>query len=170
MMLYLSFSFVGMETQEIEVGNQTQIDVVMREVALGLDEVIVVGYGTSTRREYTGSVSSVKIEDSPVSFAPNLNVLESLKGNVSGLNIGPTNTAGGQPSMLIRGQRSISGSNDPLIILDGVIYMGSLSDISPNDIATIDILKDAVSAAAYGSRSANGIIAITTKKGDLKNL
>ena len=161
----LVFSFVGMETQEIEVGNQTQIDVVMREVALGLDEVIVVGYGTSTRREYTGSVSSVKIEDSPVSFAPNLNVLESLKGNVSGLNIGPTNTAGGQPSMLIRGQRSISGSNDPLIILDGVIYMGSLSDISPNDIATIDILKDAVSAAAYGSRSANGIIAITTKKG-----
>ena len=99
----LVFSFVGMETQEIEVGNQTQIDVVMREVALGLDEVIVVGYGTSTRREYTGSVSSVKIEDSPVSFAPNLNVLESLKGNVSGLNIGPTNTAGGQPSMLIRG-------------------------------------------------------------------
>ncbi len=161
----LVFSFVGMQTQEIQVDNQTKIDVTMQEKALGLEEVIVVGYGTTTRKEYPGSVSSVKVETSPVSLAPNFNVLESLKGNVSGLNIGASNTAGGQPSMLIRGQNSISGSNDPLIILDGVIYLGSLNDINPNDITTIDILKDAVSAAAYGSRSANGIIAITTKRG-----
>lgn len=105
------------------------------------------------------------MENSPVSIAPNLNALESLKGNVAGLSIGATNTAGGQPSMDIRGQNSINGSNDPLIVLDGVIYLGSLNDINPNDIATFDILKDAVSAAAYGSRSANGVIAITTKKG-----
>ncbi|HPT31524.1 MAG TPA: TonB-dependent receptor plug domain-containing protein, partial [Prolixibacteraceae bacterium] len=75
------------------------------------------------------------------------NALESLKGNVAGLNIGATNTAGGEPSMDIRGQNSISGSNDPLIILDGVIFPGSLNDINPNDIATFDVLKDAVSSA-----------------------
>jgi TonB-linked SusC/RagA family outer membrane protein len=96
---------------------------------------------------------------------PNFNVLETLKGNISGLDIGATNTAGGQPSMLIRGQNSISGNNDPIIVLDGVIYLGSLGDINPNDIASFDVLKDAVSAAAYGSRGANGVIAITTKKG-----
>jgi TonB-linked SusC/RagA family outer membrane protein len=112
-------------------------------------------------------VGSLNVETSPVAQIPKLNLLESLKGNISGLDIGATNTAGGQPSMLIRGQNSISGSNDPLIVLDGVIYMGSLGDINPNDIASFDVLKDAVSAAAYGSRSANGVIAITTKKGQV---
>ena len=163
----LVFSFVGMRTQEIPVAGNRTINVVLEEEILSLDEVIVIGYGTARRQDYTGSVSSVKLEGSPVSLLPNLNPLESLKGNVSGLNIGATNTAGGQPSMLIRGQNSISGSNNPLIVLDGVIWMGSLSDINPNDIANYDILKDAVSAAAYGSRSANGVIAITTKKGKI---
>jgi TonB-linked SusC/RagA family outer membrane protein len=88
-----------------------------------------------------------------------------LKGNVTGLDIGYTNSAGSSPSMLVRGQKSISGSNDPLVVVDGVIYMGSINDINPNDIATYDVLKDATSAAVYGSRSANGVIMITTKKG-----
>jgi TonB-linked SusC/RagA family outer membrane protein len=161
----LVFSFVGLKTQEISANGKTVINVVLEEDMTGLDEVIVIGYGTARRQDYTGSVSSVKMEGSPVSLAPNLNALESLKGNVAGLNIGATNSAGGEPSMDIRGQNSISGDNNPLIVLDGVIYLGSLNDINPNDIATYDILKDAVSAAAYGSRSANGVIAITTKKG-----
>lgn len=161
----LVISFVGLKTQEIPANGKTVINVVLEEDMTGLDEVIVIGYGTARRQDYTGSVSSVKMEGSPVSLAPNLNALESLKGNVAGLNIGATNSAGGEPTMDIRGQNSISGNNDPLIVLDGIIYLGSLNDINPNDIATYDILKDAVSAAAYGSRSANGVIAITTKKG-----
>ena len=132
-----------------------------------MNDVVVIGYGTTKRKDFTGAVSSVKMENSPLALMPNMNALEALKGNVPGLNIGAVNTAGGQPSILIRGQRSISGSNDPLILLDGVIYLGSISDINPNDIASYDVLKDAVSAAAYGSRSANGIIAITTKKGKI---
>ncbi|MEL7586198.1 MAG: TonB-dependent receptor [Prolixibacteraceae bacterium] len=161
----LVFSFVGMQRQEVPFDGQQTVNVTMREDEQALDEVIVIGYGTAKRGEYTGSVSSVKMENSPISLAPNMNALESLKGNVSGLNIGATNTAGGEPSMLIRGQNSINGDNNPMIVLDGVIYMGSLNDINPNDIASFDILKDAVSAAVYGSRAANGVIAITTKRG-----
>lgn len=161
----LVFSFVGMTSQEVRVQGKSSINVVLEEETKGLDEVIVIGYGTAKRQDYSGSVSSVKMENSMVALSPNLNALESLKGNVAGLNIGATNSAGGQPSMEIRGQNSLNGSNDPLIVLDGVIYLGSLNDINPNDIATYDVLKDAVSAAAYGSRSANGVIAITTKKG-----
>lgn len=161
----LVFSFIGMQTQEIAVSGTQRIVVEMKEEVLGLDEVVVIGYGTVKRQDFTGSVSSLKMENSAVSLLPNMNALESLKGNISGLNIGASNSAGDEPSMLIRGQNSISGSNNPLIVLDGVIYLGSLSDINPNDIASYDILKDAVSAAAYGSRSANGVIAITTKRG-----
>ncbi len=161
----LQFSFVGMKTQEFLVSGKQVINVTMQEESLGLDEVIVIGYGTAKRQDFTGSVSSLKMENSAVSLLPNTNALESLKGNISGLNIGASNSAGSEPNMLIRGQNSINGNNDPLIVLDGVIYMGSLNDINPNDIASFDILKDAVSAAAYGSRSANGVIAITTKRG-----
>lgn len=161
----LLFSFIGYLNQEVTVDNQTALDITLQLDVVQLGEVVVIGYGTAKRQDYTGSVSSVNLENSPVGLMPNLNALESLKGNVAGLNVGATNTAGGEPSIDIRGQNSISGSNSPLIVLDGVIYLGSLSDINPNDIASFDILKDAASAAAYGSRSANGVIAITTKKG-----
>ncbi|MDP4290022.1 MAG: TonB-dependent receptor [Bacteroidota bacterium] len=161
----LIFSFVGMKKQEIPIEGRSIINLVMEQESSALSEVIVIGYGTAKRKDYTGSVASVRMENSPVALLPNLNPLEALKGNVAGLNIGATNTAGGEPTMQIRGQNSINGSNTPLVVLDGVIYLGSISDINPNDIASYDILKDAVSNAAYGSRSANGIIAITTKKG-----
>jgi TonB-linked SusC/RagA family outer membrane protein len=161
----LVISYIGYKTQEIVAGNQTVLTLTLAEDHLLLDEVIVIGYGTARRQDYTGSVSSVKLENSAISTLPNLNVLESLKGNVAGLNIGATNRAGGVPSMLIRGQNSINGDNNPLIVLDGVIYMGDIADINPNDIANIDVLKDAVSSAVYGSRAANGIIVISTKKG-----
>ncbi|MDR1454308.1 MAG: TonB-dependent receptor [Tannerella sp.] len=161
----LQVSYIGYLAQEVTVGNRTVLNVMLAEDTQALDEVIIIGYGTAKRQDFTGSVASVRMEDSPLALTSNLNALEALKGNVAGLDIGTTNSAGGQPSMQLRGQKSISGSNDPLIVVDGVIYMGSLNDINPNDIASYDILKDATSAAAYGSRSANGVIAITTKKG-----
>ncbi len=161
----LVISYVGFATQEISVNGRTNLSVQLKEDTKDLNEIVVIGYGTTKRKDFTGAVSSVKMENSPLALLPNMNALESLRGNVTGLNIGAVNTAGGQPAIQIRGQRSISGSNDPLILLDGIIYLGSISDINPNDIASYDVLKDAVSAAAYGSRSANGIIAITTKKG-----
>ena len=163
----LLISYIGYKSLEIEVDNRQAYDSVLSEDSEALDEVIVIGYGTTKRKDFTGSVSSVKLENSPIALSPNLNALESLKGNVSGLDIGATNSAGGQPSMQMRGQKSISGSNDPLIVVDGMIFMGSINDINPNDIASYDVLKDATSAAAYGSRSANGVIIITTKKGKM---
>jgi len=161
----LVVSFVGYITQEITVGNRTLIDILLKSDTKALDEVVVIGYGTTKRQDFTGSVSSLKLEGSAVALLPSMNALETLKGSLPGLDIGATNSAGGQPSVQIRGQNSISGSNDPLIVLDGVIFLGSLADINPSDIASFDVLKDATSAAAYGSRSANGVIAITTKRG-----
>lgn len=161
----LEISYVGFQTQQLKTQADKTLMVTLREDTELLDEVVVIGYGTTTRKDFTGSVSSMKLESSPVSLTTNTNALQSLKGTIGGLDIGATNTAGGQPSMLVRGQKSISGNNDPLLIVDGVIFMGNLNDINPNDIATIDVLKDATSAAAYGSRSANGVIAITTKRG-----
>ncbi|MBN8858066.1 MAG: TonB-dependent receptor [Sphingobacteriales bacterium] len=163
----LVISYVGFTTEEVSISGRNNILIQLKENAKDLSDVVVIGYGTSKRKDFTGAVSSVKMENSPLALMSNLNVLEALKGSVTGLNVGAVNSAGGQPSIQIRGQRSISGSNDPLILLDGVVYLGSLSDINPNDIASYDVLKDAVSAAAYGSRSANGIIAINTKKGKI---
>lgn len=161
----LHISYIGFLPQEVNTAGRTSFDIILQEDAQSLEDLVVIGYGTTRRKDFTGSVTSVKVENSPIALTSNMNALESLKGNVSGLDIGYTNTAGGAPSMLIRGQHSISGSNDPLIVVDGVIFMGSISDINPNDIASFDILKDATSAAAYGSRSANGVIIISTKKG-----
>ncbi|WP_257669715.1 SusC/RagA family TonB-linked outer membrane protein [Parapedobacter tibetensis] len=161
----LVFSALGFMAQEITLTGQRNLSVVLVPESADLDEVVVIGYGTTTRKDLTGAVSSLKLEDSPVALMPNLNVLEALKGSIPGLNIGATNRAGGEPDMQVRGQNSVHGDNNPLIVLDGVIFLGSISDINPNDIASIDVLKDATSAAAYGSRSANGVIAITTKKG-----
>lgn len=161
----LVVSFTGYVTRVIPVDGTAPLSISLVSDEEQLEEVVVVGYATTKRQDYAGSVGSVKLEDSPIALAPNLSILESLKGAVTGMNIGATNSAGGQPDMIIRGQNSINGSNVPLIVLDGVIFMGTLADINPNDIASIDVLKDAVSAAAYGSRAGNGIIAITTKKG-----
>jgi TonB-linked SusC/RagA family outer membrane protein len=161
----LVISSVGFTSIEHALNGSANVTITLNEDFSKLNDVVVVAYGTSKRKDVTGAVASVKLEGSPLSLMPNLNALEALRGNVPGLNVGPVNAAGGEPTVGLRGQRSISGRNDPLILLDGVIYLGSISDINPNDIASFDILKDAVSAAAYGSRSANGIIAITTKKG-----
>lgn len=158
-------SYIGYNAYEFTVGSRTDFKIELTENENQLDDVIVIGYGTAKRKDFTGSVSSVSMENSALSQLPITNTLEALKGSVPGLDIGTVNSAGGEPSQNIRGQNSISGSNSPLIVLDGIIYMGSIRDINPNDIARVDVLKDATSAATYGSRSANGVIAITTKSG-----
>ncbi len=159
----LVFSMVGMLTEEVLVGNQTTIDINMVTDVVGLDELVVVGYGTMRKRDIAGSVVSVDGEDL-VEIKSN-NVLEALQGKVPGLDVTPTNgRAGSGVDMLIRGKRSWSATDEPLVVVDG-IPMGTTVDVNPNDIESIEILKDAASTAIYGSRGANGIILITTKKG-----
>lgn len=161
----LNVQSVGYAPALITLTGSTDITVEMEISAQSLDNIVVIGYGTSKKRDLTGAVSSIKLEGSPVSLLPNVNVLDALKGRLPGLDIGVTNTAGGNPGFNIRGQNSIRASNTPLIVLDGVVFTGSFNEINPNDIATVDVLKDAASAAVYGSNSANGVILITTKRG-----
>lgn len=159
----LVFSFVGMKTQEIEVGNQTTINVEMLEDVIGLEEVVAIGYGTMQKGDLTGSV--VKADLETFAESPNTNILESLKGTVPGLEVGQTVQTGQVPDMLIRGQTTLAGSNAPLVVVDGVIFRGSLNDLNPADIESIDILKDASAAAVYGSQATNGVILLTTTRG-----
>jgi len=160
----LSFSFVGYVTQDIAVGSQTIIDVTLLEDTQQLDEVIVVGYGTMRRSDLTGAVTRVNMEDRETLAMVTLS--QALSGASPGINIVSTSgRAGADPSLNIRGQNSFSGNQDPLIVLDGAIYYGSIADINVADVESIDILKDASAAAVYGSRSANGVIIISTKKG-----
>lgn len=161
----LVFSSLGFGTVEETVGNRTTINVTLQEDSQKLDEVVVVGYGTAKRKNITGAVTQVDLEDSPKALSPNTNILQSLRGTAAGINIGVQSTVGSTPGILVRGQNSINGTNDPLIVLDGVIFLGSIADINPTDISSINILKDASAAAAYGSRSANGVIMINSKKG-----
>src|SRR3546814_15844975 len=112
----------------------------MESVLAALSELVVIGYGTTSREDFTGSVSSLRLEDSPVAQMPNMDVLEALKGSIPGLDIGANNTAGRQAGMQIRGQNSNHGNNNTLIGPDGFIYFGALSDRNHHDIATIDVL------------------------------
>jgi len=160
----LVFSFVGMKSQEFEVGNQTTINVTLETDAIGIEEVVAIGYGTQNRQAVTGAVAVAdldKYREVPVN-----NVLETVKGTVAGLNVGATNTAGQVASMSIRGQNSIGASNAPLIIVDNTIFNGSLGEIPTADIKNFTVLKDASAAAVYGARSANGVIIIETKNGE----
>ena len=160
----LTFSFIGYVTQEIVVGNRTTIDVILSEDTQQLDEVIVVGYGTMRKSDLTGAVSRVNMEDKETLAMVTLS--QALSGAMPGINIISTSgRAGADPSLNIRGQNSFSGSQSPLVVLDGAIFYGSLADINVADVESIDVLKDASAAAVYGSRSANGVIIISTKKG-----
>ncbi|WP_335967040.1 TonB-dependent receptor [Galbibacter sp. PAP.153] len=161
----LIFSYIGFKTQEIPVRGQDTMDVTLEENREILDEVVVVGYGKMKKSDLTGAVSSVDAEQ--LERFPKTNAAEALQGQVSGLNIrvNASDAEGSGTSIQIRGQNSISASNSPLIILDGIPYYGNLSEINPVDIQSMDVLKDASSTAIYGSRGANGVILITTKKG-----
>ena len=160
----LEFSYIGMKTvQRIYSGNQTTINVTLESDAIGLEEVIAIGYGTMRKSDLTGSVKRISMDSKEAQV--NMNILDALAGSSAGVNIEASGSAGGQPSFSIRGQTSLSASSSPLIVMDGIIYNGSMSSINTNDVESIDILKDASAAAVYGSRSANGVMIITTKKG-----
>lgn len=159
----LVFSYIGYLSQEIPVDGETQINVSLIEDSKTLSEVVVVGYGTMKKSDLTGSV--VKADLNAMKDAPNTSIMQSLHGSVAGLQIGQINSAGEDPSIEVRGQTTINGSTSPLIILDGIIYGGRISDINPSDIESIDILKDASSKAVYGAKAANGVLMITSKQG-----
>jgi TonB-linked SusC/RagA family outer membrane protein len=160
----LVFSFVGYLSQEVAVAGRTVVDVKLNVNDKTLDEIVVVGYGTSRKKDLTGAVASVNVEETRLQ--PNTNATQMLRGTTAGVQVTDNGRPGRNGTIRIRGINSISGSNSPLIVLDGIIYAGgSLADINPNDIETIDILKDASSTAIYGSLAANGVIEITTKKG-----
>lgn len=156
---------VGYRMKEMLLGASTNLSIALKTGATLMEDVVVIGYGTRKKKDLTGAVSSIKLENSPLALLPNANVLDAIKGSLPGLDIGVATNAGGNPSFNIRGQNSITASNTPLIVLDGVVFTGSFNEINPNDIASVDVLKDASSAAVYGSRAANGVILITTKKG-----
>jgi TonB-linked SusC/RagA family outer membrane protein len=160
----LVFSFVGYLKEIVSVQGRTDIDVVLKTDMASLDEVVVVGYGTQRRESVTGSVVSIKGDE--LNEVKTANFQEALIGRAAGVNIQTTSTRpGAAPQVRIRGVRSLSGNNDPLIVLNGIPFAGGLSDINSNDIESLDILKDASSTAIYGSRGANGVILITTKSG-----
>jgi len=159
----LVFSFIGMQSQEIPIGNQTVINVSMAADVIGLEEVVAIGYGTMKKSDLTGAVASVKAEQLEMERPQALQDL--LRGNIAGLQVGFSTNAKGGGSLEVRGDNTLTASSSPLVVLDGVIYQGGMEDINPNDIESIDVLKDASSAAVYGSRSSNGVILVTTKKG-----
>lgn len=162
----LVFSFIGYKTQEIPIGGKTKIDVSLEVEVTGLEEVIVVGYGTQRKSDITGTVTS--LPKGRLEKVPNINVAQAIQGSVPGIMI-QQSSAGATPSevIMIRGRNSILADNSPLIVVDGIPYGGQIRDISPNDVQSIEILKDASAAAIYGSRGSNGVILITTKSGSV---
>jgi len=159
----LVISAVGFAPREMTVGKNTSLSVRLDVIDKQLDEVIVVGYGTRKKRDLTGAVASINLETQR--DLPNTNIGQYLQGTVPGLNVGMTTSAGATPPISIRGQVTLNGNQSVLIILDGIQYNGSLSSINPDDIASIDVLKDASSTAVYGAQAANGVILITSRKG-----
>jgi len=159
----LIFSGIGYRTTEAFTDNKTVVDVNLPDSATVNDEVVVVGYGSQSRRNVTGAVT--KVDMKTTEGLPNTNVAQAIRGRVAGVQFTDNGHPGQGGSVMIRGPRSLSAGNDPLIILDGAFFNGSLIDINSNDIASMEILKDASAAAIYGSRAANGVILITSKKG-----
>ena len=161
----LVFSYIGFVRQRVEIGQRTRIDIILKEDVQLLDEFVVVGYGIQRKVDLTGAVSS--IDSDALRMLPVAGVDQALQGRASGVNITHnTGMPGEGVNVRIRGVGSINSSNDPLYIVDGVPTVDALSTLSPNDIESISILKDAASAAIYGARANNGVILITTRKGE----
>ncbi len=161
----LTFSFIGMESQVISIGTSNLINVTMAETAVGLEEVVVIGYGTVKKSDLTGAVASIKPVE--LSAFPTTNVVQALSGRAAGVQIKQnTGAPGAAISVRIRGTNSIKGSNEPLYVVDGFPVSGSsLNFINNSEIESIEILKDASGTAIYGSRGANGVVLVTTKSG-----
>ncbi len=157
----ITYQYVGYDNQVIPVAGRTVINVTLTSSSLMIDDVVVIGYGVTTKRDLTGSVTQVKAEDL-MATAPT-SIQEALRGKAAGVVV----TGGGMnPQIRIRGNRSISANNDPLFVIDGIPQVGGLDLINPNDVESMEILKDASATAIYGSRGANGVILVTTKQGE----
>lgn len=156
-------SAVGYEQVTFKISSEAPLNIQLHSSQKQLEQVVVVGYGTQRKRDVTGSVASVNLE--AMKEIPNTNIGQLLQGTVPGLNVGLSTSAGGTPPISIRGQNTLNGNQSVLIIVDGIQYTQALSSINPDDIASIDVLKDASSTAVYGAQAANGVILITTRKG-----
>ncbi len=161
----LEFSFIGMQSQVVPINGRTRINVTLAPDLVAMDEVVVIAYGTAKKGSFTGSaaqIDSKKIETRPIT-----NVTNAIEGTNPGIQV---TSASGQPGsgqdIRIRGFGSVSASNEPLYVVDGVPFSGSISSLNSNDIESISILKDAASSALYGNRAANGVVMITTKRGN----
>jgi len=160
----LTISYVGYKTIQLKASDKKLSTIVLQEDSELIDEVVVVGYGTIKKRDLTGSVASLNSD--VISSVPATSAVEALQGRASGVVVSTSNWAPGEtPSILIRGKRSINASNDPLFVVDGIPVTGGMGEISPSDIESMEVLKDASATAIYGSRGANGVIIITTKQG-----
>jgi len=160
----LVFSFVGYTSQEITVGSRSAVNVTMAASDIGLDEIVVIGYGTVKKSDLTGSVASIRGD--VMRDVQSSNISQALQGRISGVEMAQTSTKPGATMQIrIRGSRSLTASNEPLVVVDGIPFPGSIGDINPSNIKSIDILKDASATAIYGSRGSNGVILVTTNQG-----
>jgi TonB-linked SusC/RagA family outer membrane protein len=160
----LVFSFIGMKPQEISIGNQSTINVVLVADVIGLEEVIAIGYGTERRGSITGAISSVSTDD--IQELPVISAGNALQGRAAGVvALQSGSRPGDGVTIRIRGRRSLTADNNPLFVVDGIPYSGNINDINPRDIKSMEVLKDASATAIYGSRGANGVILITTTRG-----
>tara|TARA_R110001606_G_scaffold82341_3_gene188929 strand:- start:3490 stop:6933 length:3444 start_codon:yes stop_codon:yes gene_type:complete len=158
----LIISYLGYTTKEVAVNDENNINIVLSESTTGLNEIVVIGFGRVKKRDLTGAVSSVKSED--ISLAPVISPIEAIQGRVAGIDITRNDgRAGSGFNILLRGNKSLTRNSNPIYIIDGI--QGDINSLNPNDIASIDVLKDASSTAIYGISGANGVIIITTKKG-----
>lgn len=168
----LVFSFIGYQKQELKIGKNKKLQIYLQEDNKKLNELVVIGYGTTRKKDLSGAISSLRITKD-IESLPNPNIMSALSSKIAGFRYLPTNTAAGDNtnSMTIRGKNAIpqslssQGVNQPLLVIDGVISYGSINEINTTDIQSVDVLKDASASAIYGSRAANGVIIITTRRG-----
>ncbi len=160
----LVVSYIGCQTQEIKVTGAKTLNIAMKDDAIGLEDVVVIGYGSQKKSDLTGGI--VAVGEEKLQMVTTNNLLDKLAGQVAGLNITTSKASPTEDQTLrVRGENSLTADNAPLVVLDGIPYSGSLGDIDPNIIENMSVLKDASSAAIYGSRGSNGVILIQTKKG-----
>ncbi|MEY4986929.1 MAG: hypothetical protein RL567_708 [Bacteroidota bacterium] len=160
----LTFSSVGFNSQDVTVGNKSQINVALATDTKALTEVVVVGYGTQKKSQLTGAISSVTSKQ--ITEMPITNLGQAMQGRVAGVDVAQSGSKPGTvPKVLIRGRRSFNAGNDPLYVVDGIPLSSGYEDMNPNDVASMEILKDATATAIYGARGANGVVLITTKRG-----
>ncbi|MEP7267140.1 MAG: TonB-dependent receptor [Saprospiraceae bacterium] len=163
----LTFSYVGFTTQDVSVGGRSVVDVNLSEDITALSEIVVTGYGTQRKSQTTGAISSVSAKE--IAELPITSLGQALTGRATGVNVTQSGSKPGSvPKILIRGRRSFNAGNDPLYVVDGIPLSAGYEDINPNDIQSLEVLKDATATAIYGARGANGVVLVSTKRGSSK--